>query len=157
MILDPIAEGIDQRNGMLAASGLAFVRGTTTDLVLDAIDAGDLLEPILGDGGGLALGDFVELTAGMRPAIGELDRATVAFGAGQPVVAGVTVNLQDAAEAFEEALGMLAAATGCIAIGDAWWIGPAPGPIVTSESPLRASRPRNPSLKGSMSADIDGR
>ena len=78
----------------------------------------------------------------MRPTVPELQRcAAFAAPAGQPIVTGIAVDLEDAVEAVEELFGMFAAAPGRIEVDDARRIGPAPGAVVPGRPMRTTSRP----------------
>ena len=62
-------------------------------------------------------------------------RAALARGLGQPIVAGITVNLQDAVEAGEDGFGILARAARGVAVDDAGRLLPAPGSIIAGQGP----------------------
>ena len=95
--IEPIPEGFDQGRGPLPANPLAFLGRVAADLRLDGIEPGDLLQALFGDGGGTGAGNVGELAPGMSPAIGERQRTARPVGAGQPIVGGIAIHLQDAA------------------------------------------------------------
>src|SRR6056297_3002566 len=74
---------------------------------------------------------LLQLAPRMGPAMGDADRvAALAGRACQPVVAGITVELQDPVEAVQERLGVLSAAIGGVEVDHAGRIGTAPAAIV---------------------------
>jgi hypothetical protein len=62
-------------------------------------------------------------------------RASLARGFGQAVVAGVTINLEDAVEAGEEGFGILACPTGGVEVDCARRGIAAPGPVIAGQRP----------------------
>lgn len=78
--------------------------------------------------------------------MGELDAGSDPVRGDQAVVSGVSVNLQDAAEALQDAVCMLPAATGGIVEGHTRRRRAAPGPVITRQGPevsgLGLARPR---------------
>ena len=80
-----------------------------------------------GDLGTIAIEDFLELPARVRPAMRDNDRlATLAIRARQPVVALVAVELQRAVEPGQERLGVFAATIGSVEVDDPGWVIAAP-------------------------------
>ena len=80
-----------------AAPALALLGGAAADLVLDPVEGGDARQRLAGDRRHAALGQLVKRPADMAPAESEPHRPFL----GQRLVAGVAVDLQDAAEAGE--------------------------------------------------------
>lgn len=73
-------------------------------------------------------------------------RAAPARGLGQPVVAGIAIDLQDPVEAGQEGFGILAGAAGRVEVDDARQSRSAPGPVIAGQRPkvagLRRAAPR---------------
>ena len=106
------------------ADGQAGLRGQAPDLVLDLVKPGDALQPVLGDRGGAVAGDFEKFAAGMGPATGKPDGRTSTVRLDQTVMPGIAVRransppdcllsllpLQDAGEALQNVIGIMAAA-----------------------------------------------
>ena len=83
--------------------------------------------------------DLAQSPAAMAPAIGQPHRRTArAAGSGEPVVAGIAVDLEDAVEAVEELFGIFAAAPGRVEVDHAGRIAAAPGTVVAGQCPQPA-------------------
>src|SRR5690348_16452664 len=85
------------RPGLLLSDGAALLGRPATDLGLDRTELGDPGECLGGDRRRATRSDLVERPAHMAPAEGRLDLA----GFGEPAIAGIAVDLQDAPEALE--------------------------------------------------------
>jgi hypothetical protein len=85
LLTQPRLERGDERPAPVATGGLAIVGGAAADLALDAVETGDALERLAGDGRRARRGEFIEAPANMRPAEGERDvsRITPSSIAGQ--------------------------------------------------------------------------
>ena len=106
---EPSLEGGDLRRGLVLADGQAGVGGQVPDLGFDLVELGDALQPVLGDRGGAVAGDFKEFAAGMGAEIRKLDGRASPVGLVQTVVTGIAVDLQNAGEALQNVIGILAA------------------------------------------------
>lgn len=82
-------------------------------VLFDAIDRLDLGQAFLRDLGRAGLGDIMQFAAGVSPAIGQRHILPGTFE--QAVIACIAINLQVAAEAFQNSVSMLA--------GSSWRIG----------------------------------
>lgn len=132
----PETEVGDQRGGLRLACGKTFFGRTTSDAGFDLVDLGDAAQAFGGNLGAVLLIDVVQLAPGMRPAIGELQRrATHALWFGQCVIAGISVNLQDAVEAGQNVHRMAAVAPGGIGEDDGGRIGTTPAAIIAGQRP----------------------
>jgi hypothetical protein len=60
-------------------------------------------------------------------------RATLADGFGQLIIAGVTVNLQDAVEAGKEGFGIIARAAGGVEVNDTGRVFAAPRSVIAGQ------------------------
>jgi hypothetical protein len=77
----------------------------------------------------------VELAAEVAPAVSKDNGATWTRCVGEVVVPGIAVDLQHAVEAGEQRAGVPGAATGRVAVGNRWRIGPAPRSVVARDGP----------------------
>lgn len=92
--LQPIAEVGHQRRGAGLTGGEALAGRDAADVGFDGIEFGDPAQPLGGDFGAVAVEDFLEFAPGMRPAMRHPNgRTALARGLGQPIIAGVTVDL----------------------------------------------------------------
>ena len=91
-----------------------------TDFGLDLIELGDAFQPFAGNPRTVTFEDFTQLSPRVGPTIGDTERITAfARRLREPVLAGISIDLQDAIEAVQERLGMPAAATGRVKINNA--------------------------------------
>src|SRR6056297_3831606 len=95
----------------------------------------------------VAVEHFLQLAPGMRPAMGHADgSAALAGGARQPIVARISVELEDPVEAAQERFSILTTPIGRIEEDNPGWVGAAPVAVVTGQRPeiagLGASPPR---------------
>lgn len=119
LCLQPVTEGGHQLRGAGLAGGPTLAGRDATDIGLDGIELGDAAQAFGGNLGAVAVEDFLELAPCMRPALRHPKGCAALAGRfGQPIVAGVTVDLQDASKAGEEGFGILARATGGIEVND---------------------------------------
>src|SRR5690606_7528665 len=95
LLAQPWLKRFYQRARALLPDGSTLIGATTTDLALDAVQAGDTRQCLGGDRRGAGLCQFIEAAADMAPAEGELYVAAL----GQHLVAGITIDLKHAAEA----------------------------------------------------------
>ena len=122
LLPEPVAEGLDQGRAAFLPFGETPLRRTAADIGLDGVEFGCDLRAA-------AVVDFAKPTPAMRPTVRKPQRrAALAARSGQPVVAGIAVNLEDAVEAGEELFAMFTTAPGRIEVDDAGRIGSAPGP-----------------------------
>ena len=139
LLPEPFAEGLDQRRGARVAFGETPVRRAAADIGLDGIEFSDPAHTLGCDLRAAAVMDLTHFSPAMRPTVRKLQwRAAPAARTGQPIVAGITVDLQDAVEAVEEALGIVAAAPGRIEVDHAGRIGAAPGTVIPGQGPQPA-------------------
>lgn len=89
----------------------------------------------LGNGSRAGAGDFDQLATGVGPAVGQLNARARPVRHDQPVVSGIAVHLQDAAEALQNPLGMLPSPTRCIGKAHTRRCCAAPGSIIAGERP----------------------
>jgi hypothetical protein len=75
----------------------ALLGAAATDVLLDGIELGDVLERFACNGRGTGCGKFVQVTPHMRPAECKLNVATL----GELAITGIAVDLQDPLEACE--------------------------------------------------------
>lgn len=108
---------------------------TPPDFGLDATEFADTLHAFFGNWRWTGACDLDQFAAGMRSAIGQPDCGAGAVGRDQPVVAGITIDLQDAAEALQYPFGMATATTRRIGEGYAGRIISAPWPVVAGQRP----------------------
>ena len=121
MVGQPIVEADEDRGGAVLPDSQSGFGVTAADLGLDGVELADEGHALLGNWRGSGAGDLDQLAAGMGPAIGKLDARTDPVGCDQAVVSCIAVDLEDAAEALQDAFGMLPAATGGIGEGHARW------------------------------------
>ena len=137
LLLQPFTESLDQECGARLPFRETPIRRAAADIGLDGVELGDPAQDLGGDLRAAALMDLAQSPAAMAPAISQPQRRTApAVRSGQPVVAGIAVDLEDAVEAVEEALGIFAAAPGRVEVDHAGRIGAAPAAVV----PGRPSR-----------------
>src|SRR5438034_8290875 len=132
--LEPGLHRFDERPGLDIAHGLALLSGTSPDVLLDCIKLADPAQNFGSDGRPGGLMQVVKLPACVCPTGCQHDVAVC----GQPFEAGVTVNLQDAAECFEVSGGALRLAIGAVEVDGGRRIAPAPRPIATRVEPQSA-------------------
>ncbi len=113
--------------------GPAGFGGLAANVLLDAVERGDLFQPFVGDRRGAGSGDLMQLAARMRPTVGQFDILRWPFE--QPVVARIAIDLQGAGEAFEDIFCILPRAARRISESHAGRVFPTPGAIVASERP----------------------
>ena len=136
LLFQPVAEGLDQRRGPCLSFGETALGRAGADLGLDGVELGDPAQALGCDLRAAAVVDFAEPAPRMGPTVCQpYRRAALAAPAGQPVVTGLAVDLQDAVEAVEEALGIFAAAPGGIEVHHARRIGSAPGAVIAGQRP----------------------
>src|SRR6056297_114464 len=75
----------------------------------------------------------MQLAASMRPAIGQGYFLGRTFE--QAIIARISINLQDAAEALQDIVRMLAGTSRCISEGDPGWVLAAPWPVIAGQGP----------------------
>src|ERR1700682_2267989 len=131
----PRFKGIDQRPAFLLAIEAALVSVTTAEIFLDGIERGETFERFAGDGRRTGDRELIEVAAYVRPAERKADVATIC----QLAVAGIAIDLQDALEAVQMDDRPLRFAIGCVDIGHARWIQPAPWPVVSCIGPQLTS------------------
>ena len=132
LLPEPVAEGLDQGRAAFLPFGETPLRRTAADIGLDGVEFGCDLRAA-------AVVDFAKPTPAMRPTVRKPQRrAALAARSGQPVVAGIAVNLEDAVEAGEELFAMFTTAPGRIEVDDAGRIGSAPGAVVPGQGPQPA-------------------
>ena len=128
LLLQPVAEGLDQGRAACLPFGETPLGRAAADIALDGKEFGDPAQAFGPDLGAAAVVDFSQFSPAMRPTIRKLyRRAALPAPAGQPVVTGISIELQDAVEALQERFGMFAAAPGGVEVHDAQRIGPACG------------------------------
>src|SRR5690606_40159 len=109
----------------------ALLGREAADLLLDGIEAGNPLEDFIGNRRTVLRRCLDDLASGMAPAMGKQQRRTaLSLGSGKPVVSCITVDLQHAIEAFQDCLGMNAAAPRRIMEDNARRIIAAPWPVI---------------------------
>ena len=136
LCLQPVTEGGHQWRGAGLAGRQALTGRDAADIGLDGIELGDAAQAFGGDLGSVAVEDFLEFAPRMRPAMRHPNgRAALAGGFGQPVVAGIAIDLQDAVEAGEEGFGILARATGGVEVDHAGRVLAAPRPVIAGQRP----------------------
>ena len=145
--LQPLAEGCHQRRAASLAGREALARGGAPDVGLDGIELGDPAQPFGGDVRAVAVEDLLQLAPCVRPAMRDAQRrAAPARRLGQPVVAGIAIDLQDAVEAGQEGFCILARAAGGVEVDHARRGLTAPGPVIPGQRPevagLRRAAPR---------------
>jgi len=79
------------------------------------------------------LGDIMQFATGMAPAIGKCHILSRTFE--QAVIARITIDLQGAAEVFQNSVRMLAGSSRRIGEGDAGGILAAPRPVIAGQGP----------------------
>ena len=122
----PRFEGVEKGAAFLLSDGATFVGTAATDVFLDGVERGDMLERFAGNRRRSGGGELVEVSPDMRPAERKSDVATI----GQLAVTGIAVDLQDTLEALEVSDGPLGFAIGRVDIGNARWIRPTPGTVI---------------------------
>ena len=96
----------------------------------------DAAQAFGGDVGAAAVQDLFQFTSPVRPTIRHPNsRAALAQGFGQPIIAGVTVDLKDAIKAGEEGFGILPRATGGAKVADAGRVLAASRPVIAGQRP----------------------
>jgi len=106
--------------------GAALVGGAAANVVLDPVQGGDARQRLAGDRRHAALCQLVERSTDMTPAEREPHLAPL----GQRLIAGVAVDLQDAAEAGEMRDRAHRLAVWRIDVGDDRRVGAAPRSVV---------------------------
>jgi len=149
LALQPFAELGHQRRGACLSRRQALSRSHAADLGLDPVELGDPAQPLGGDLRSITVEDFLQLPAGMCPAVRNRDRrAARARGARQPIVAGIAVQLQDAVEALQDLLRVHAGAARAVSKDHAGRVIAAPAPIISGQRPEEASlRPASAGLQ----------
>jgi hypothetical protein len=100
----------DERSGALGADRLPRRGILAADLFLDRVERGDARKNGVSDGGARLRGGGDDLAPGVRPACGQPQRgAACAVWPREPMIACISIDLQNAVEAFEDAFGMSAA------------------------------------------------
>src|SRR5581483_1393653 len=128
---EPGLHGVDEGLALLLADGTSCVGRLTLDLGLDGIEVGDARERLAGDRRGATGGDLVELAPYMAPAEGEVNLARL----GERPVAGIAIDLEDAAEAHEMSGGAFGLAIRCVDVGDGRRVRSRPRAIVARIGP----------------------
>ena len=129
--IEKLAEILDERPTMLLTCSTTLFGRLAANIGLDRIEAGDAREHVGCHGRCAGGGKFVEATSHVRPTEGELDLATPR----ERRVAAIAIDLQNAFEPGEMLDRPIGLAIGRVAIGDRWWIAPAPRTIVASICP----------------------
>lgn len=109
--------------------------GEAPELCLDLVEFGDASEPVFGDRGGAVAGNFKEFAPGMGPTIGQLDGRARPVGSDRAVATGITIDLQDSGEPFQDIVRVLATAPRRIGECHARRVLAAPWPIIAGECP----------------------
>jgi hypothetical protein len=136
LCLQPVAEGGHQRRGAGLTGREALTGRDAADVGLDGIEFGDAAQALGGDLRAVAVEDLLQFAPCVCPAMRHPNgRAALARGLGQPVVAGVAIDLQDAVEAGQEGFGILARASGGVEVDDAGRVLAAPGPVIAGQGP----------------------
>jgi hypothetical protein len=134
--LKPVAEGGHQRRGGGLTGREALTGGDAADVGLDGVEVRDAAQAFGGNLGAVAVEDFLELASCMCPAMRHPNGCAALAGRfGQPIVAGVPVDLEDAIKADQEGFGILARAARGIEIDHAGRVLAAPGPVIAGKRP----------------------
>ena len=110
-----------------------LVGAQAAQIFFDAVKYLDLRQAFLRDWGRAGLGDIMQFAAGMGPAIGQCHVLRGAFE--QTVIASIAIHLQDAAEALQDFVRVLARPTGRVGKGHTGRIITAPWPVITGKGP----------------------
>ena len=135
MMRQPFVEAGEDRDRALLTCGKAGHRILPPDIGLDGIESSDKAQALFGDWGRTGAGDLDQFAPSVGPAIGKLDVRTNPVGSYQAVVACIAIDLENAAVALQNPLGMLPTAARRIGEGHAWWSGAAPRPIIARHGP----------------------
>ena len=135
MVGQPDVDAGQQRGGAVFSGSQSSVGVAAADLGFDGVEIADEGRAFLGNRRGPGAGDLDQLTAGMGPAIRQLDARTDPVRCDQAVVSGIAVDLQDAAEALQYPFGVLSSPTGGVGEGYARRQCAAPRSVVASQSP----------------------
>lgn len=111
---EPSIYASENRGGAFLPRGEAHCGVVAADVGLDGIKIADEGHAFLCNRRGTVSGDLDQLSAGVGPAIRQLDVRTDPVWRDQPVLSGITVDLQDAAKALQYPFGMLPAQTRCV-------------------------------------------
>src|SRR5208282_6940149 len=112
----PGTQCFDQRPAVLLAFRAAMLGGRAADVVLDGIEFGDASQRFVRQRRLCRDMDVVELAPRMCPAVGEL-RDIVRLASKQAAEPGIAIDLQQAAEAAQMRLRMLALAVLAVDVG----------------------------------------
>ena len=129
--LHPGLQGFDPRPCSVLSDSAALVCRPAANLGLDGIEVGDSLERLGGDRRKTAGGDLVEWPADVAPTESQLHLAAL----GELSIAGITVDLQHAAETLEMGGRTRGLTVRRIDIGDRWRSRSTPWSVVTSVDP----------------------
>lgn len=136
--LEPGLQGFEQGPGPGLARRATILGGSTADVGLDGVERHDPLQHLAGDRRGAGDGQFIEGSADMGPAEGELHIALL----GQRAIAAIAIDLEHASEPGQMLDRLAGLAVGGEDIDGGGRVSPAPGPVVPRIGPeLAGLRP----------------
>lgn len=110
---------------------MTLVGGLTAQVFFNAIERLNMSQAFLRDRGCAGLGDIMQFTVGVRPAIRQCHILSRPLE--QAVIASIAIDLQDAAEAAQDVSRVLAGSSWRISEGNAGRILTAPWPVITGK------------------------
>ena len=135
LLLQPTEQIVDEWRGVDLTHGTAFLGTAASDLGLDLVKRGDAIQNFCSDRRRPTLVDVKEVSSPMRPAKRQVQGIFLPASIGQRVIAGVSVNLENALEATECLTCIFASTAWRINVDDARRIRAVPWPIVASDCP----------------------
>ena len=133
---EPDLEIVEEGYGPILAACTSRLRIQTTDLLLDPVERGDALETFLRDRRSRLGRRLDDLTPSMSPAVGQPEGAAVFTPIiGQPIVAGIAVDLENALEPFQHPFRVGTAPSWGIGEDHAGWIFSTPWPVIPKHRP----------------------
>jgi len=135
LLLQPVAEGRDQRSGPRLTGRETLAGRYPADFGFNGVDLSYTAQAFSRDFGSIAIEHLLQLATCVRPAIRHADWfAALAGGVRQAVVALIAIDLQSAIKTLQDLFCVLTGAVGGIGEDHAGRIGTAPPPIITASA-----------------------